>query len=42
MTKEKEIRVTRVRIETEKGAKAMGKPVGTYTDLRGPQSGCAG
>ncbi|MCU6748570.1 GPR endopeptidase [Faecalicatena acetigenes] len=33
---EKEIRVTRVRIETEKGAKAMGKPVGTYLTLEAP------
>ena len=31
--KEKEIRITRVKIETEKGAKAMGKPVGTYITL---------
>ena len=28
--KEREIRVTTVRIETENGAKTMGKPVGTY------------
>ena len=27
---EREIRVTRVQIETENGAKAMGKPVGSY------------
>lgn len=33
---EKEIRVTRVRIETEKGAKVMGKPVGTYLTLEAP------
>ena len=33
---EKEIRVTRVRIETEKGAKVMGKPVGTYLTLETP------
>ena len=36
---EKEIRITRVRIETEKGAKAMGKPVGTYLTLGGTESG---
>ena len=34
--KEKEIRITRVKIETEKGAKAMGKPVGTYITLEAP------
>lgn len=28
-----EIRITRVEIETEKGAKSMGKPVGTYLTL---------
>ena len=33
---EKEIRVTRVQIETENGAKAMGKPVGTYLTLETP------
>ncbi len=33
---EKEIRVTRVKIETEKGAKTMGKPVGTYLTLEAP------
>ena len=27
---EREIRITKVKIETEKGARAMGKPVGTY------------
>ena len=27
---EREIRISRVRLETEKGAKVMGKPVGTY------------
>ena len=27
-----ELRVTRVEIKTENGAKAMGKPVGTYSD----------
>lgn len=33
---EREIRVSRVRIETEKGAKAMGKPVGTYLTVEAP------
>lgn len=33
---EREIRVTKVQIETEKGAKAMGKPVGTYLTLEAP------
>lgn len=33
---EREIRVTRVQIETEKGAKAMGKPVGTYLTVEAP------
>lgn len=33
---EHEIRVTRVEIETENGAKAMGKPVGTYLTLETP------
>lgn len=33
---ESEVRVTRVRIETEKGAKAMGKPVGTYLTVEAP------
>ena len=33
---EREIRVTRVQIETENGAKAMGKPVGTYLTLETP------
>lgn len=33
---ENEIRVTRVEIETENGAKAMGKPVGTYLTLETP------
>ena len=31
--KEREIRITKVKIETEKGARAMGKPVGTYITL---------
>ena len=33
---EREIRMTRVVIETEKGAKVMGKPVGTYIALEVP------
>lgn len=33
---EREIRITRVVIETEKGAKAMGKPAGTYLTLETP------
>lgn len=33
---EKEIRVTRVVIRTENGAKAMGKPAGTYLTLEAP------
>lgn len=33
---EKEIRITTVRIETEKGAKTMGKPVGTYITIEAP------
>lgn len=33
---EKEIKITTVRIETENGAKAMGKPVGTYLTLEAP------
>lgn len=32
-----EIRVTRVIIETKNGAKAMGKPIGTYTTLEAPR-----
>lgn len=31
--KEREIRITKVKIETEKGARAMGKPVGTYITM---------
>lgn len=31
-----EVRVTKVEIQTEKGAKAMGKPVGTYLTLEAP------
>ena len=34
---EREIRVTRVQIETENGAKAMGKPIGTYITLEAPK-----
>lgn len=33
---EREIRVTTVKIETEKGAKTMGKPVGTYITMEAP------
>ncbi|MCI8292389.1 MAG: GPR endopeptidase [Hespellia sp.] len=33
---EREIRMSRVVIETEKGAKTMGKPVGTYITLEAP------
>lgn len=33
---EREIRISRVKIETEKGAKVMGKPVGTYLTLETP------
>ena len=33
---EKEIRITSVKIETEKGAKKMGKPVGTYLTIEAP------
>ena len=34
---ERDIRVTRVSIVTENGAKAMGKPVGTYITLEAPR-----
>ena len=34
--KEREISVTTVRIETENGAKTMGKPVGTYLTIEAP------
>ncbi|MCC8139822.1 MAG: GPR endopeptidase [Lachnospiraceae bacterium] len=34
--KERDIRVTRVRIESERGAKEMGKPVGNYLTLEAP------
>ena len=33
---EREIRVTTVKIETENGAKTMGKPVGTYITIEAP------
>lgn len=33
---EREIRITTVKIETENGAKAMGKPVGTYITMEAP------
>lgn len=33
---EREIRVTKVKIETEKGARTMGKPVGTYITIEAP------
>ena len=33
---EREIRITTVKIETENGAKVMGKPVGTYITLEAP------
>lgn len=32
----REIRITKVKIETEKGAKVMGKPVGTYITMEAP------
>ncbi|MBU9729068.1 GPR endopeptidase [Diplocloster modestus] len=32
----REIHITKVKIETEKGAKAMGKPIGTYITLEAP------
>ncbi len=33
---EREVRVTKVKIVTEKGAKTMGKPVGTYITMEAP------
>lgn len=33
---EREIRITNVKIRTENGAKAMGKPVGTYVTMEAP------
>lgn len=38
---EREIRVSTVKIETEKGAKAMGKPVGTYVTIEAPHMAMA-
>lgn len=38
---EKEIKIITVRIETENGAKAMGKPVGTYLTLEAPNMAAA-
>lgn len=38
---EKEIKITTVRIDTENGAKAMGKPVGTYLTLEAPNMAAA-
>lgn len=38
---EKEIKITTVRIETENGAKTMGKPVGTYLTLEAPNMAAA-
>lgn len=32
----REIRITKVKIETEKGARTMGKPVGTYITIEAP------
>ena len=34
---ERDIKVTTVRIETENGARTMGKPVGTYITLEAPE-----
>ena len=33
---EREIKITTVKIETENGAKVMGKPVGTYITMEAP------
>ena len=38
---EKEIKITTVKIETENGAKTMGKPVGTYLTLEAPNMASA-
>lgn len=38
---EREIKITTVRIETENGAKMMGKPVGTYLTLEVPDMASA-
>ena len=37
---EKEIRTTLVKIETENGARTMGKPTGTYITLEAPNLSC--
>ena len=34
--KEQNLRLTRVRIESERGAREMGKPIGTYLTLEAP------
>ena len=34
---ERDIKVTTVRVETENGARTMGKPVGTYITLEAPE-----
>ena len=39
---EKEIKIATVKIETENGAKTMGKPVGTYLTLEAPEYGIGG
>ena len=39
---EKEIKITTVKIETENGAKTMGKPVGTYLTLEAPNLAAGG
>ncbi len=39
--KKRRLRSQRVRIETENGAKAMGKPVGTYLTLEAPNMAAA-
>lgn len=38
---ERELKITKVVIQTEKGAKAMGKPVGTYITLEAPHMAIA-
>lgn len=38
---DREIRITTVKIKTEKGAKTMGKPVGTYITLEAPDMAAA-
>ena len=37
MMRKMEIRITTVRIETENGAKVMGKPVGSYITIEAPE-----